>query len=212
MTFSEIRTNVLRRLGEASGATFYTTAEINFWINQGQLDFCLLQVANFIRRKTTTGLLEKTATVATTGGDFRLYPYTLMTDFLWPTRVAFGGKALLRTTQKDLARWDQDWQGVAGDPQHWGIQGLNLMFIHPRPAAPANLDVTFAYVPPTLTADGDIPAIGLEFHHLLEHYGAYLALMKEGVARNERSIAYSLEYLEGVGVRADLEPLPRRKG
>lgn len=212
MTFSEIRTNVLRRLGEASGATFYTTAEINFWINQGQLDFCLLQVANFIRRKTSTGLLEKTSTVATTGGDWRLYPYTLMADFIWPTRVAFGGQALLKDTQKNLARYDQDWQNAAGNPQHWGIAGLNLMFIYPRPAAPVNLEVTYAYVPPTLTADGDIPAIGLEFHHLLEHYCAYMALMKEGVARSERALAYSMEYLKGAGVEANLEPIPRRRG
>ena len=212
MTLSEIRTNVLRRLGEASGAVFYTTAEIDFWINQAQIDFCLLQVANFIRRKTTTGLLEKTTTVATTGGDWRLYPYTLMADFLWPTRVSFGGKALLRATQKDLARWDQDWQNAAGDPLHWGILGLNLMYIYPRPAAPANIDVTYAYVPPSLSADGDIPAIGLEFHHLLENYATYMALMKEGVARSERALVYSMEYLMGAGTQADPEPIPRRKG
>lgn len=212
MTFSEIRTNTLRRLGEASGATFYTTAEVNAWINQGQIDFCLLQVAKFIRRKTTTGLLEKTATVATTGGDWRIYPYTLLTDFLWPTRLVFDNKVLLKATQKDLARYDQDWQNTAGNPIHWGILGLNLMFIYPQPAAPANIDVTYTYVAPTLSADGDIPAIGLEFHHLLEHYGAYMALLKEGEGRSERALAYSMEYLKGAGINAELSPIPTGRG
>lgn len=178
MDLATIRTNVGKKLGEIT-ATFYPAAELTTWINQAQLEFQLLQLLRYVRGLSAPGLLEKTSTWATTGGDWRLYPYVLVSDFIWPTRITYGGVSLTKVRAFDLDCYDRDWMATAGNPQHWGMLGLNLMFIYPRPAGTVNLSVTYAYVPATLSADGNVPEVGVEFHGILEEYAVYMALAKE---------------------------------
>lgn len=207
MNLGTVRTNVRAKLAE-SVAAFYTEPEINDWVNMGQAEFCLLQVAGFVRLGVqTTALLIKTAVIATTGGDWRIVPPA---DLVYPMRVVFGNSVLLKTTHKMLDRYDPDWENAAGNPQHWGSLGANLMFIHPRPTLTANLDLTYTYLPPTLSLDTDVPAIGAEFHYLLEEYAVYMSLMKEGQARIEAALAHYNTFLSGATKL--LEPLPRRQG
>jgi hypothetical protein len=209
MQFSEIRANALRKLGEAT-ATFYSTTEMNDWINQGQLEWQVMNVFAFERGLTTSGALEKTATVGTTAADWRIRPHTELSDFIWPTRVVYSNDALTRIeSHKDLGRFDVTWTATAGDPKHWGMIGLDLMFVYPVPATSFNLSVTYFPVPTQLSADADVPEMPIEFHYLLEEYAAYMGLLKEGKAKIAEAVAHYNKFLEGVS--KDFEPLPRKQ-
>lgn len=179
MDLSELRANASRLLGESGGATFYPTADLDDWINQGQLELVVLSAALW-KKAGTRPLLEKTASLSTTGGDWRIYPYNTFSDFIWPTRVTWNDAPLERARMNDIDRYDPDWSITAGDPAYWGMLGLNLMWISPVPATSQTLKVTYVYVPPTLSAAGNVPAIPGEYHALLEHYAAYMGLLKEG--------------------------------
>ncbi len=190
MNLGELRTNTSRRLGEAT-ATFYDSAALTNWINQGQIELCLLRLA------MGAPLLEKRATITTTANDWRIYPHALLSDFVWPTRLSHNSRKLDRAADRALDRAMPNWRGQFGEPRNWGIVGANFMFINPAPRNATNLTLVYAYSPVALSADSDVPEVPVELHWILSEYATYMALLKEGEAKLGAALAHYERFLGG---------------
>ena len=163
----QLRTNVLTRLAESSGATFSNT-EINAVINR-EYEF----VQNEVNMKNDE-YFTKLVVTSTTGIEDD--NYALPTDL-----------SKLNLIEYKIPASNNDWQPIPKISYHrrnefrnkrfWFYGDVNLFYfligndyyLTPNPAVGTNnLRITYLYVPTALSDDTDTPGIPSTFHEIIE--------------------------------------------
>jgi hypothetical protein len=176
VTLVQLRAQLLQRLGGA-GAKFWTTAELNTYIQES------LRVFNSLTGFWRTRLLLPTV------ANQVWYPVSgTVTSSL---RVAWNNFPLNPVSMEDLDTGRQHWESetivdggdVPATPQLFAIGALNLIAIWPADTAASNsLQVDGIASTPLLAADSDFIDIGTEELTMLLDYCEHAALFKEGGA------------------------------
>lgn len=214
MTAGELKTRTLERLDESSAQpAFYTPASVLNALNEAQRVFALLTlcverrgVLELFPGQTFYHLLDEFP-------EFLLPLRASVKTNLLPT-----GTAEWNSPVWDEALWDQLdasppstakplrparihdldarnalWQTTEGEPERYGVLGLDLLFLDKRPAAAgSSLLLTFAAAPTGLAADGDVPEIPEEYHHTLIDWAIVTLRMNEG----GQELAQAMPHLE----------------
>lgn len=198
MNVTALEKRIFERLEEDPLApTTYTEPEALHAINQAQYTLALLTLC-----------LEKTAalTLQTSTAIYGIRGY--LPDYLLPLRVTVGGQRIRPISIRDLDALDSGWQtntwhSATGAPKRYGTLGLNLFFAHPQPAAPTVAQVTYAYVPATLTAGGDTPEVPEEYHEDLVRFALVWLRLKEGAQEFQKTAPLLKEFLASAGKLAN---------
>lgn len=169
MQLSAIRTRASERLNEgATGPVYYTAAELDAAINEGQRMFCLLTLGLEVTRTWTPA--------ATLTKMLPIFP-----DWIVPLRITDSAGATVRlSTLADLTSLDPAWvvTGGGGSPlSRYVALGCDLVGVYGTSGA---LNVTYARSPVPLVADGDVPEIPGEYHQNLVQYAQYRCRQVEG--------------------------------
>lgn len=188
MNASEMITRALRRLDEDATAPQWADSKAALRaINEAQRVFCLVTLC-----------LEKTGTLALTGGTTFYHVLPTLSDFLVPLRVKVAGGA--RLAPDPLVAFDarsSSWQSAAGTPTRYALLGLDLLAIMPRPAAGGtSLTITYAHAPAVLTTGTNTPTIPEEYHPALVDYAVNRLRFNEGGAEFVKSLAYFERFLK----------------
>ncbi len=163
MTFLELQTRTLKRLDEDTAAPVtYTLADVKAALNEGYLFFVLLTLC-----------LEKTVSYTVQAATTFQHALTDQADFLAPLRVRAGAAKVRPATLADLDALDPAWKAATGSVSRYGCLGFDLLFFYKRLAAPGTVELTYAYSPAEMAADGDVPAIPGEYHPVLPQYAVY---------------------------------------
>lgn len=178
MTFVELQTRTLERLGEASAApVFYTLAMVKNALNHAQQLFAFLTLC-----------LEDTQTFALTQGQ------------VWYTSDPGGRIVILRARQTggvkviasrlaDLDSLNPDWQQeTQGPPARYAQTGARLFAVHPPPSAGQSIVLTLAVCPAIMTLDADVPQIPEEYHPCLMDCAVPLLRSAEGGDQFEKEL------------------------
>lgn len=195
MTFSAMRAEVLRRLGENPAApAWYTAAEAGAAINEAQRLFAMATLA-----------VEKTATVTLPANSPLLDLRPLLAALIAPFRVSTAaGARLFPSSIEAMAAIDSRFLGIEGAPRFYAMAGA-LMVVTPQPAAPLNLSVLYAATPADLSADGDQPELPEEDHAALIDRAFYvLVSVKEGASRRQEAEPAQAAFAAAIEARAEL--------
>jgi len=161
-TLGEIRTRIRDLLNEST-ADFYTDAEINRWINDGERD--IAEKGNALCHIDTISTTSSTRTLAFVGNKVAFLEYTYATD---------QGLGLKRITANQIGKLADN----ATSPQRWYFSGNNVA-IEPEPDATYSLSAYIYDYPSTeMSADANIPEIPAEFRPLLILFGLVKGLEK----------------------------------
>lgn len=168
MDFGTLKSHVTRNLGNRPDIAAYVAQ----WINSCYLDIITRGKIPEIGRFEPIPVpeLDDTDTFSTAADD---YDYAFFTDMLFPVS--------LRDTTNDQPlkfrsiRWyDRQAGASTGKPSHYATYG-KVMFIWPTPDDIYVIQTRFrkAVTIPALSADGDVPIIGTEWHEALELGATY---------------------------------------
>lgn len=205
MNLANFRTRVARVSG-MSPTDSGDLALIDAWVNDAVTQFL---------KDTKFNVLQASLSVTAGTPD-----YTLDTDILAFTDVWLDSAS--GSTQDGLLeprdsreilrmRLQSDWTGVP--PMYYGLQGGNLIMLHPAPVSSSD-KLNIIYVPrplnalsvtsdtPSATASGGIPS---EYHAVLEAYAKWKACEAEEHKPSENGQMFMAEYNTGIArVRRDL--------
>lgn len=168
-TLSELRTDtrvLLNDSGTASARYRFTDAQLNAWLNECQRDAVAQTWA--LTRATSFELVADTQY------------YSLPDSVMAVKRVLWEGRLLEEKSPQALDR-TKEWEEVEGTPQYWFVSfaSRTLIGIQPIPAdssSTGTVKVEYATQPTDLSADADVPFLGVkEFyahHHLLTYCAA----------------------------------------
>jgi hypothetical protein len=171
MQLSAIRALVTQRLGEASTATYYPTAEITSAINEGYRFFVLLTLG-----------LEKTSAWTTTAATTFFRMLTIFPDWIVPLQIVNSSGVKIRPCRlEELSALDDGWISSAGTLSRYASLGVDLLALYKQPAGQVTLQVTYCYNPPLLVSDADTPLIPSEYHPSLAKYAIYRLRQVEGL-------------------------------
>jgi len=172
--FSDMRTRV-RDLLRESTAEFYTDAEINRWLNDGERDVAIKGLC--IQSINTKATVANTRTVSTP------YNKVLYVEYVPGSGTPIG---LIKISPLHLGHVATN----AITPQYWFPWGKKIG-IEPMPTAAYNLNV-YASTLPTIemSDDTDEPQILKGFIPLIVRFALYRALLKAGLFRKSAQ-AYS---------------------
>lgn len=152
---SELRAEVLNRLAESGTSGFYTSTQIDQWLNDGVADLCtaIEPLRSVTTRTTATDTME----------------YTLPEDLLSIKLVQYldtadDWYALTETTWETLLRQSPNFENDAsGQPAQW-YKRQNIIGLVPAPSstyADTNaLRLMYSYTPDAMSGDSD--TTGLE--------------------------------------------------
>lgn len=99
-------------------------------------------------------------------------------SYAWPTGLATV-RSMFDTTRNVEMQYasirDIDRSGVVnGAPMYYALSGQNFV-LYPVPDGIYSLETRFWQMPPPLVADGDVPTIPADWHHMLIAYAAWQA-------------------------------------
>lgn len=192
MTTLEISNRIQTDLDEDTAApTTGLVAEVLAAINEGQQLIAL-----------STLCLEKSANFTLTAATCWFTPRTSLTDMIVPLRVIVAGVRIRPGTIPDLEAENAAWQATAGDTARYAALGCNLLAVTPQAAAGSTASITYAYSPPALVLDADVPVIPEAYHQDLIEYGYWRVRLKEGGSGLERGVARLNVFLDDVGILA----------
>lgn len=183
MTFSEMKTDVRRRLNEAS-ATFWTDADIEEALNDA-----LAEVAD------ATEYYERQANLQMLDGRTYYDLTSLLPDtFLSPRRCWNA------TTQKWLTPTDPreldyhtfvQWELTNGEPEKYWLRGNWWLGVFPRRTADTSkVRIYYTAIPPAMSASTDEPGFPREFHQ------AVTELALSDLLAQERETSKALQHWE----------------
>lgn len=195
MTFSAMRTEVLRRLGEnPSTPVWYTAAEAGEALNEAHRLFALAALS-----------VEKTATIALPAATPILASRPLLAAMLAPLRIyTAAGSRVRPASLETLAGRDSRFLNAEDEPRFYALVG-GLLIVTPQPAAPLDLSVTYAASPTDMAADSSTPEIPDEDHGALIERAFYtLVSVKEGASRRTEAEPAQQAFVRAVEARAAL--------
>src|SRR5579872_1236151 len=186
----------MTQLDDPTGASFApatppntTPPEILAAINEGQelaawLTLCL---------ETTAAFPIGPSSSLDPNGCF-YEPRPVLTDFLVPLRITFGGARIRPGTLAELEMENSAWQSTVGVPTRYACLGFNFLAINKQTTG--NLQVTYAKTAPPLINDGDVPQLFEQYHQNLVDYGVYRIRLKEGAQGLARGLERLNLYLD----------------
>jgi hypothetical protein len=197
MQFSEMKTEVLRRL-EESGSKWATTAQAGTAINDGYEEL-----------SDVTEWNESSFSVSKT--DSTMY-YDLSSTSVYSAAATNPVITVRRVYNNETSRWllpgdyqrfdttRRQWEASEGEPQYFWMRGHWWLGLHPRPDATSGTVTVYASVQPTaLSADADTPGFPREYHLALVEYGVYDLLCQDNeFGKAERYLRRFLEKQEGL--------------
>lgn len=182
MTVLQSKQRVWQHLEQDPAAPTTPAADVLHALNVAQYTFVLLTLC-----------LEKTVTFTLAAAKIFYGIRNLVPDYLRPLRLMSGEPfARLRPCRlADLDALDANWQAVefaAPDatsiddpPSRYFTVGLNLLGVwRPRPFTPQGANFTYAFEPPAMVADGEIPPIPEEYHETLVKFALVWLRLSEG--------------------------------
>lgn len=196
MTLLEMRTEVRARLAEAD-ATFFTDAEVNGWLNAGQLDLAQRLPADVLHT-----LREISETDTLTGAA----EYSLPADFLKWRGVSYEGKPCRMVGFEELRAvtgGNSFWVPTEADPAAFVWKTIG---IYPTPTADGK-KVTLYYVkrPAKMVVDANECPLPFELHEAVVFYACAIAHAKD--QNYEASAFYRQAYQD---VLAQYAPAPNK--
>jgi hypothetical protein len=170
VTLEALRAQVYSHLED--NTVFYTQAEVDDAINDA------IRVLNLF-----TGFISATASVTSvnTGA-----VYAVPAGILIPTRVAFLGRPLGRSSFRSMGRSRQNWLAESTETQQspverWVPMGLNKFAIHPYDGIGGRqITVTGVAEPTPLAGSSDEAQYPSEFQDALTLYAVHSLLLKAG--------------------------------
>ena len=188
MTTAQIGALIMAQVDDASGGSFAPAAppnttppELVAAINEGQQLAAWLTLCT---EKTASFALGSTHSQDANGCFYQLRP--VLTDFLVPLRFTLGGVRLRPASLSQLDAENSAWQATAATPTRYACLGFNLLIVTPQASGTAQM--TYAYSPPALVNDTDVPAIPEAYHRNLVDYGVYRIRLKEGAQALARGL------------------------
>jgi hypothetical protein len=182
-TLLELRTDARAMLDETT-AGFWTDAQLNYWLNEGNLDLA-----------ARLEDLEASDTQSTAASD---YQYDLPTDCIKVKRVQYDSFPLAFIGYNDLNKYEavgDPSTSETGTPQYFYLWN-NDIFLYPTPTAIKNLTIQYYKRPATMDEDTDTPEHASQFHNLIVYYAVYKALVKDTLFTDaDRMMG---QYLNGV--------------
>jgi len=165
---SDLRTRVRDLLNESTSA-FFSDAEINRWLNDGERDIAIKSLC-----------LEQILSKATVSGTRTVDIYHVKTLDVEYTPAAGNPVGLLKIIPKQLGHLNLN----GTHPQYWFPWGKTIA-IEPLPDAAYNLKVYVASLPTIeMSETTDEPQIPVSLHYLVIKYAYCRALMKDGLLKN----------------------------
>jgi hypothetical protein len=185
MQLSAIRAIVTQRLGEGSTPTFYPSAEITNAINEAYRFFVLLTLG-----------LEKTSSWNVTAATTFFRMLTVFPDWIVPLRITdANGKKVRPARLEELSALNESWIASPGNVARYVATGVDLLAVYQQPAGGATLSVTYAYCPPLLVSDADVPLIPAEYHPVLAKYAIYRLRQGEGLQEFAKTLPLFDDYM-----------------
>lgn len=176
MTFLELQTEVLRRMGEPippSAAQVYDLlADVKAAINEGYE--CLSEITEWLETTSTLTLstaiyydLTDTATFTLSSG---VSPLSISN--VWSNQ---NNRWMRPTNWREMdEQMYPMWEASTGEPDYWFPRGAWWLGVFPhKPTASGTLSVHASAMPSPLSADGDVPGFPREFHQGLVSYALY---------------------------------------
>lgn len=186
MQFSELKTEVFRRLDESALAPVYwEVLDVELSLNDG-----LAEMADATEYYETTYALA--LAVATTYYDLRLFTHEPLRVTSVYNRTT--SRWLIPSSVRDLDKIDPRWGLVPGEPDRYFVRGLFTLGVFPRPTTIETVDVYHTAMPPVLALAADTPIFPAEFHVGLIEYALADLLSQDGEAKE--ALAHWEKYLE----------------
>jgi len=195
MTYGEIQSRVLERVGEGATPVYYTAAKVLSAVNEAQRFFCLLTLC-----------LEKAGTLPLTASTSFYHLQDTFSDFLVPLRVqiASTGARVRPCMLSDLRALNPAWQSVPGTPEKYVFQGFDFLGLYPRPAAVGtSLTVTYAHMPARMTSSSNTPEIPEACHNALVKYAVYRLRLQEGGQEFIKVLPLFKEFMQAAAKEAE---------
>lgn len=196
MVPSDVLSRVRDGLVETT-AKFWSDAELYRYMTDGEREINLITNANIISTAATT--------VTSQSG------YTLPSDCLAVTRVAYDGVPLRKLDQNMRDRDGLDMPGYGGalttsNPTHW-FELSGTGYLWPTPAAAKTLQWYYLAEPASITTSSSAFTVRANYHTPIVDYVLYRAYVKD--QDQSRADWYKREYEEGVAKAHEREQ--RRK-
>jgi len=188
VTVAQISALILSQVDDVDGDGFApatapntTPPEVLAAINEGQelatwLTLCL---------ETTASFPIGAAHSIDAAGCWYL-PRPVLTDFLVPLRLVYGGTRVRPATLAEMEMENTSWQAAAGTPARYACLGFNLLAITPQASGTAQM--TYARSAAPLVNDADVPELFEQYHQNLVDYGVYRVRLKEGAQGMARGL------------------------
>lgn len=189
MNFSEMKTEVFRRINESAGTpVFWSEADVAAALNDGYEEL-----------SDSTEWFEKSNTITLSGSTYyNLSSNTVLTgnEILTPKR-AFNPRTnrwLRWTDWRDLDNHTyRQWETVTGEPEQILSRGMWWLGTFPKKSG-GTITLWYTAVPQVLLGNSDEPAFPSEFHYALVDYAIYDLLCQEGEGR--KAIKFWNRYLQ----------------
>lgn len=196
MTYSELRTRTLQRLGDPVDGSqgFYSPNEAGVALNSIQNLFAFLTLCLEV---------EATFALSTDGRPFYHLQQTF-SDFVVPLRVSINGGVRLKPSRlSDLAARESRWSVTPGVPSRYSFNGLDLLGVFRQPTVATSLALVYARMPAPMTADSDTPDIPAEYHMNLIDGAIPLLRTKEGAQEWQKDLPLWDRFMDAVTKMAD---------
>jgi hypothetical protein len=183
------------RLDEDPAAPITPAADVVHALNQAYLTFVLLTLC-----------LEKTETITLEANKCWYGIRGQLDDYLRPLRLTYQDERdvivrLRPVTVRELDALDTNWQvsslssNPVDNPSRYFTVGLNLMGFWRQPHEELEVQVTFAYSPALLAADGDTPLVPEAYHESLVKFALVWLKLNEGAQELGRVLPLLGEFL-----------------
>lgn len=205
MTLAEMRTEVLTRLGEQAG--FYTTANINQWLNDGMDDIALR-----LEPKVTSATL----TTTNNQGEYSL-PENLISIktvlYLDTTPTPDQYRELTETTYLQLFRENPAWENDTCTllPERWYWRPEMIIGVYPKPETGTTdgLRIIYTCRPDEMTDETDVTTMWDYLDRVCILYAVMRARMKD--RDDQRALMAKAEWTEAVALASTLTNKHRKE-
>lgn len=190
MTHAQLRTELLRAVGENPAApVFHTAAAATAALNAAQQVYAAMTLC-----------IETSATLSSNGWTASA---SAIPRLIVPLRVRYGFTRLQPRTVNELQALSANWLAHVDAPDSYLWLGWDLFRPYPVPTGgPHGYSVLYAASPAPLVADNDVSQIPAEDHQALLHYAVPRLRLAEGGSELAKGIPRLSLFLDAVKKRA----------
>jgi hypothetical protein len=166
VNLSAMRTAVLTRLGTPGGDGFYSTAQLNDFVNEA------LQT---VSTEHDWPWLAVTTTFTTTAGTAT---YTVPSNWQRTKALTVDGQTSLQL--RSLTEIREILSTAQAEPEMYAIFPDSTIILRPVPNSAYTVIHDYIAQEPILSSDSETPLMPAQFHYAVVEFAVYLAHMREG--------------------------------